>query len=141
MAQGSPTRSREGASVVVLRRDTVLMVERAREPFAGAWSFPGGRVEPGEDAEANARRELLEETGLSVGEIVRIGPKAPVVGASTFKLTVFAARAGEGEPVAADDAKEAAFVPYGSVLERKTTAGAAGWVARAILALARPPLL
>jgi 8-oxo-dGTP diphosphatase len=30
------------------------------------WSLPGGHVEPGEQAEAAAHRELLEETGLRV---------------------------------------------------------------------------
>ena len=46
----------EGASVIVLKRDAVLMVERARAPFQGHWSFPGGRADPAEDAEATARR-------------------------------------------------------------------------------------
>lgn len=32
----------------------------------GKWGFPGGGVEPGEQPEAAARRELQEETGLHV---------------------------------------------------------------------------
>ena len=127
------------ASVVVLLRGAVLMVERARPPLAGLWSFPGGRLEPGEDAETAARRELLEETGLKVGTLIRIGTSEPVKG-STFRLAVFAARAGDAEPVAADDAKRAEFVEFRAVLERKTTSGAAAWIARAIEALADPPL-
>ncbi len=38
--------ARESASVIVLKRDAVLMVERGRAPFLGLWSFPGGRAEP-----------------------------------------------------------------------------------------------
>lgn len=130
----------EGSSVIVLRRDAVLMVERARAPSQGLWSFPAGRAEPGEDAEATARRELYEETGLTVGPLVRLGVFEPPVAPLRFRLTVFAARAGDGVPVAADDAARAEFVPFQHVLDRPLTPGAAGWIARAIAALAPPPL-
>jgi len=42
----------------------VLLIQRARPPYAGAWAFPGGFVDADEDAETAARRELHEETGL-----------------------------------------------------------------------------
>ncbi len=124
-----------GASVIVLAVGRVLMVERARAPFAGLWSFPGGRTEPGEGPEETARRELLEETGLNVGKLVRLGTELPQPG-SAFRLAVFAARAGEGVPLAADDARAATFVPLAAVLERRTTSRTPGWIARAIVALA-----
>jgi 8-oxo-dGTP diphosphatase len=131
----------EAASIVVLRRDAVLMVERARPPFQGLWSFPGGRAEPGESPEETVRRELAEETGLVVGALVRLGAFQPAPDTSPLVLTVFAARAGARVPWPGDDALRADFVPFPAVLGKARTAGAAGWIARAIVALSDPPLL
>ena len=57
------------ADVVALSRDEggrllVLLIRRARDPFAGRWALPGGFCEPGETVERAAARELAEETGL-----------------------------------------------------------------------------
>jgi 8-oxo-dGTP diphosphatase len=42
----------------------VLLIERAEEPYAGAWALPGGFLRMDETLDACARRELLEETGV-----------------------------------------------------------------------------
>ena len=57
------------ASVLLVNQDGALLLQ-LREPDArmdpDRWGLPGGHVEPGEDPVVAARRELHEETGLSI---------------------------------------------------------------------------
>jgi len=48
----------------------VLVVERGEQPFAGQAALPGGFVLPDEEFEDAARRELVEETGISADGLV-----------------------------------------------------------------------
>ncbi|MGZ4354132.1 MAG: NUDIX hydrolase [Gaiellaceae bacterium] len=41
-----------------------LLWQRAREPFAGAWALPGGRLQPCEDLESSIRRQLSEKVDV-----------------------------------------------------------------------------
>ena len=56
-----PERPCLGVSLAVFREGLVLLARRARPPFAGAFSLPGGLVEAGETLENAALRELREE--------------------------------------------------------------------------------
>jgi ADP-ribose pyrophosphatase YjhB (NUDIX family) len=42
----------------------VLLWQRAREPFAGCWSLPGGDLRPGETLEGSIRRQLAEKVDV-----------------------------------------------------------------------------
>ena len=42
----------------------MLMCRRIKEPYKGLMNFVGGKIEPDEDSEAAAYRELFEETGI-----------------------------------------------------------------------------
>jgi 8-oxo-dGTP diphosphatase len=62
------------AAVLRDRRGRILLARRtAGRDLAGAWEFPGGKVEPGETPEAALARELDEELGI------RIGPSTPLI--------------------------------------------------------------
>src|SRR3954467_3733176 len=71
---GAVTRPREAATVIVLRGGAealeVLLVRRNPEQrfMGGAWVFPGGAVDPGEDHRVAGAREVEEEAGVVIGE-------------------------------------------------------------------------
>uniref|UniRef100_A0A1B6GQA1 Nudix hydrolase domain-containing protein n=2 Tax=Cuerna arida TaxID=1464854 RepID=A0A1B6GQA1_9HEMI len=44
----------------------ILMMQEAKSSCAGQWYLPAGRMEPGEDIEEAVKREVLEETGLTM---------------------------------------------------------------------------
>ncbi len=49
-----------------MRRDSILMAQRGKQPLQGYWSLPGGALELGELLVNGVRREVLEETGLEI---------------------------------------------------------------------------
>lgn len=53
---------------VVIRDGKLLLVRRTDD---GLWALPGGITDPGETLAQSARRELLEETGLT-GRVTRL---------------------------------------------------------------------
>lgn len=62
---------RPNVGVVLFHPDgRVWYGRRARTPGPHNWQFPQGGVDPGEDLEAAARRELAEETGVTSAELI-----------------------------------------------------------------------
>lgn len=53
--------------------DRVLLGMKKRGFGAGRWNGFGGKLEPGETVDKAARREMLEEVGLTIGKMVKIG--------------------------------------------------------------------
>lgn len=113
---------RIGVGAVVFRGDEVLLVKRGKPPFKGHWSIPGGGLEFGERLEAAAKREVMEETGLEVkiGALIGVFEAMPDdVGQLTHTVMVdYCAEWIAGEPVAADDAADAAFFSFGEARKR-----------------------
>jgi ADP-ribose pyrophosphatase YjhB (NUDIX family) len=57
----------------------VLLIRRGHEPGAGKHALPGGFVKIGETVMSACRREVSEETGIDVAEIVRFGSEADIM--------------------------------------------------------------
>jgi 8-oxo-dGTP diphosphatase len=63
------------AAAVIIEEGRVLLSRRkSGTHLAGAWEFPGGKVEAGEDPRAALVRELREELGIdaAAGEVVDV---------------------------------------------------------------------
>jgi 8-oxo-dGTP diphosphatase len=89
-----------GVGVIVLRDGRVLLGLRQGSHGAGTWALPGGHLEFGESVDECAAREVLEETGLIVGDF-RTGPFTNDVMAADDKhyVTLFVmASSVAGEP-------------------------------------------
>lgn len=69
MARKTPSLT---VDIIIKRKDnSVILVQRKKEPFKEQWAIPGGFIEYGETAEHAAIRETKEETGIDV-EIIRL---------------------------------------------------------------------
>lgn len=69
------------------------------KPMAGAWEFPGGKIESGETPEVALSRELREELGIVPVTIAFFMEKAHAYENLSVHLHFFHVRAFSGEPV------------------------------------------
>ena len=107
-----------GAAIV--RGGRVLAARRsAPAALAGAWEFPGGKVEPGESPAAALARECREELGvqIAVGELLGSADVAPGI---VLHVHVAELIAGEPQPLqdhdelrwlAADELDDVSWLP------------------------------
>ena len=96
-------------------RPRVLLIRRKKDPFAGSWALPGGFVDENERLADAARRELVEETGVTAADLEQLYT-AGDPGRDPRGWTVSVAYLAQVDPnaikpVAADDAEEVGWWP------------------------------
>ncbi len=70
------TEYRPAAGIMLISREGKVWVGQRLDSTLEAWQMPQGGLDPGEDAEAGALRELEEETGIR-RELVEVIARAP----------------------------------------------------------------
>ncbi len=94
LAQRDIVRHPGGVGVVALTDEClVALVRQYRAPFDRVTvEIPAGKIEPGEDPLEAARRELVEETEYTAGELVPLVSVAPSPGYTDEVVRVYLAR-------------------------------------------------
>lgn len=130
MSREYPQHPRIGVAVVIFCGDEALLIKRAKDPAKGLYSIPGGTLRLGEGIEAAARREVLEETGLTLGALTFVTFVERVErdqeGAVRFHYVIFdfTTKLTERPTVqASSDAEEARWVKRADLPSLPTTEG------------------
>jgi 8-oxo-dGTP diphosphatase len=84
---------------LIERDGHVLMAQRpAHKHLGGKWEFPGGKIEPGETAEAALHRELHEELGSTIEILRPLAAHTHAYATVTVQLIPFVVRLTAGSP-------------------------------------------
>lgn len=111
----------DACSIGLFNGDQVLLIQRAYAPFMGLWTFPGGRMEPGETPLDCVTRELFEETRLIVSDPIQVLVESVGEGAKRYTLAVFAARCPMTAPVTSPEISDWDWVHVDEVRAYRTT--------------------
>ncbi len=65
-------RPKVGVGVIVIKDGQVLLGKRKGAHGEGSWAFPGGHLEFGETPEDCAKREVMEEVGITIKNIQKV---------------------------------------------------------------------
>jgi 8-oxo-dGTP diphosphatase len=94
----------EVAAAVIERPGEFLLAQRPEgKPYPGYWEFPGGKIEPGEDARAALVRELREELGIEVLDCTPWITRVYAYTHATVRLHFFRVGRWAGEPQPLED--------------------------------------
>jgi len=82
----------QSVAVLAIKNNKVLLIKQFRPPI-GRWiiEIPAGRVEPGEQPEQAAVRELREEVGYEPGRLTKISSVYPSPGYSDEVIHIYLA--------------------------------------------------
>ena len=136
-ARAYPDRPYLAVSAAIIRDGRILIAQRARGPALGVWTLPGGVVEAGETLIEALKREVHEETAITIEPVALAGHREVVVRddggrvSRHFVILCFATRWIAGEPQLNEELAEARWLRPAELNGLKTTDGLAEIVASA----------
>ncbi|MFZ5670471.1 MAG: NUDIX hydrolase [Pseudomonadota bacterium] len=91
---------RVGCGAAILRDGALLLVRRLRQPEAGHWGLPGGKVDWGETTRETCAREIAEELGLAItpGRLLCVADTLDAGDGRHWVAPVYLVEDCEGEP-------------------------------------------
>jgi 8-oxo-dGTP diphosphatase len=107
-------------AILISKQNSILLIERGRDPFKGKWALPGGFIDMDEELETACRRELEEETGLRVGDLKQFRAFGGVnrdPRHRTISVLFYAFTEDELAACAGDDAAKAQWFPLDQLPE------------------------
>ena len=136
-ARSYPERPYLAVSAAIVRDNKIFVVRRARPPANGLFSLPGGVVEAGETLTEAVKREVMEETSITIEPVALAGFRETITRDGDdrverhFVILPFAARWVAGEPHLNEELSEARWVRPAELAGLSTTPGLAAIVAAA----------
>ena len=122
-----PDRPYLAVSAAIIREGKVLLVRRAKPTVSPVYTLPGGVVEAGETLHEAVKREIGEETGLTIEPLALAGHREFLLRdtdlrvARHFVILCFASRWIAGEPILNEELAEFLWLQPEEVAALNTT--------------------
>lgn len=126
MTDSIAARPQVAVSAGIFRDGKILLTRRANNPKGSLWTFPGGRIEFEETIAEALKREILEETGLTIEIAGSAGVREMLhkqSGHGHFIILPFAARWVSGEVTLNDELEEACWFDPNETADLMVTDG------------------
>ncbi|HUD11543.1 MAG TPA: NUDIX hydrolase [Candidatus Saccharimonadia bacterium] len=118
-----PTKIVRIASCVILNENAeILLLKRHPDDLGGnKWGFPGGRVEPKEDPSETVIREVKEETGLELDDVLPLGKHGVGMPHGAVQLSSFRTVVDSRSDIVLDPVEHVDYLwlPLGDVLTNR----------------------
>jgi 8-oxo-dGTP diphosphatase len=96
---------------LIVKDNKILLIKRDINPSKGSWALPGGYVSFFESTEQACKREVKEETGMSVKKLRLLGVYSDPKRDPRRTVTIAYIVTASGKAKAGDDAADARWFP------------------------------